>query len=448
MASDRPPTGRPATRWSKRRAGRGRAGAEGGASVHQGYVLTVMNGLTPGKEFFFEHSATVGRVDTNSIVLVEPGISRQHARITDDKGVVLLEDLGSANGTRLNGETVKEPEVLRDGDYLTLGQTTLRFSELRAAPGEITRQTALTESEARAADQPSQTYSHKAPSGHGLSRRRKLIIGLLVVGLAVAAAVLVLQRRGGITVFDQSQVPLIYSEDDEFFNAVFGYGNYDKTHLSQVMVDFEYLGGRATLQYGASGIDKLGELEILLNGNYIGKAPVTMKLWQYGIKLLLPRDQLKRNQSNRIVFRNTLNPRAKESWQICYIQIVQEAIPPPDPRQARLQFELAKKAWEDREIEPGNMSTALIGFKRARDLLENAKDRTELYQEALDYIDRVDAALTRKFADGLFSARRAEKVDSDPQKARTLLLRTLPYFRKDDFRYRELQRYLDSLVGQ
>ena len=54
--------------------------------------------------------------------------------------------------------------------------------------------------------------------------------------------------------------------------------------------------------------------------------------------------------------------------------------------------------------------------------------------------------MTRKFADGLFSARRAEKLDGDPSKARTVLLRTRRYFHKDDFRYREIQRNLDALA--
>jgi hypothetical protein len=445
-ASSRPAAGRAASRRAAAR--RARTGGGGEALARQGFVLTVVSGFNPGKEYFFEKAASIGRVESNEVVLVEPGVSRNHCRIEDDHGVFVLKDLGSANGTRLNGELCKDTEVLRDGDYITLGQITLQFSELNAARGEITARTSLSQAEAQLADQATKTESARLPRGLLATRRRKLIfaLGLLLLALLVAGG-LFLRKGGRMVIFDQSSSPLSYSDEDEFFNAVFGYGPYDKSHLTQVLFDFDYLGGRATLQYGAWGIDKMGELDILLNGEVVGKVPLTMRRWVYGLKLVLPRDKLKKNTSNRVGFRNTLNPSAKETWQICYVQMIQEAIPPPDPREARLQFELAKKAWEDREIEPANLSTALVGFKRARDLLE-AAERTELYQETLDYIEKVDSALTRKFADGLFSARRAEKLDGDPKKARNLLLGTLRYFRKDDFRHREIQRYLDSLAEE
>jgi hypothetical protein len=380
-------------------------------------------------------------------VLVEPGISRNHARVADDHGVFMLEDLGSANGTRLNGDKVSEAEVLRDGDYITLAQVTLQFSLLDATRGEITSQTSLPEVEIKAADVITRT---KTLSGLGRQLRTwrgKVILALCAVVLVVAGLALRARLRPGQTkLFDQSDVALVYSDETDFFSKSYGYGKYDQNHLSQVMVDFEYLGGRATLQYGAWGVDKVGEVAILLNGDTIGQVPLTMGRWVYGLKLVLPRDKLRRGKTNQVIFRNTLNPLAKDSWEVCYLQILQEAIPPADEKEARHQFELAKKAWEDREIEPGNLSTALVGFRKARDLLELLPDKPELYQEALDFIDKVDGALTRKFEDGLFSARRAEKFDADPSKARTVLLNTLNYFRKDDFRYREVQRYLDNLA--
>ena len=227
---------------------------------------------------------------------------------------------------------------------------------------------------------------------------------------------------------------------------MFGYGKYDKTHLSKVILDFEYLGGRATLRYGAWGIDKVGEVEIMLNGKPAGKVPVNRTSWEYGLKLVLPRKELKKGKTNRITFKNTRNPEHKDKWELCYLQIAQEAIPPPDPREARLQFELANKSWLDKDIEQGNAYTALAGFKKARDLLEGLPSRPELYQEALDMIEKVDRWLTKIFNDGLFSARRAEKLDGDPAQARIMLIRTRRYFRKDDFRYREIRRYLDALA--
>jgi hypothetical protein len=336
--------------------------------------------------------------------------------------------------------------VLRDGDYITLAQVTLQFSLLDATRGEITSQTSLPEVELKAADAATRTKTLSGLGRHLRTWRGKVIFALCVVVLGVAGlAIRARLRPGQAKLFDQSDVPLVYSDETDFFSKPYGYGKYDQSHLVQVMVDFEYLGGRATLQYGAWGVDKVGEVTILLNGESVGQIPLTMGRWVYGLKLVLPRDKLRR-RTNRVVFRNTLNPRARDSWEVCYVQILQEAIPPADAKEARHQFELAKKAWEDREIEPGNLSTALVGFRKARDLLELLPEKPELYQETLDFIDKVDAALTRKFEDGLFSARRAEKLDGDPSKARVVLLNTLNYFRKDDFRYREVQRYLDNLA--
>jgi len=431
---------------SKRR--KGRRGDE--AVQRKGFVLTVAEGLNPGKEYFFEDTITIGRVEQNDIILVQQGISRHHAQVLNDQGVYILEDLKSANGTRLNGEQLREQEVLRDGDYITLGPTTLQFSQLEGTRGEVTAKTSLSDLAAQAKND--LTREQAAPSGLMLKLRwlwtTKPGLAVLILAGVLAAGggtYAVLGDKGAAIVSDQSDVPMAYSDEDAFFNAVFGYGKYDKSHKSKVIIDFEYLGGRVTLRYGAWGIDKVGEVEVLLNDKAAGQVPVNKTAWEYGRKLVLPREGLKKGKTNRITFKNTRNPANDDKWEICYIQIDQEAIPPPNPAEARLQFELANKAWQDREIEPGNMYTALVGFKKTRNLLEGLPSRPDLYEEAEDMIEKVDRALTKKFNDGNFSARRAEKLDGETGKARSLLIRTRRYFRRDDFRYREIQRYLDAL---
>ena len=437
---------RPAKYASKRGKHKGAEGAE------SGFILTVVDGLNPGKEYFFDQNATVGRVENNDIVLVEPGISRNHARVLDDYGVYMLEDLGSANGTRLNGEGLNGSEVLRDGDYITLSQTTMQFSQLNSPRGEITTQTPLAELENKAADDLKR--AEDTPLGQVLktklgSRQGKVLVALLLAALVLGgggAGVYygMLKGKEGI-IFDQSSTVLVYSDEDAFFNSVYGYGQYDRTRKDKVIVEFEYLGGRATLQFGAWGVDKVGEVALLLNGKKVGQVPLTRQRWVYGLKHRLPRTKLNKGK-NTITFDNIRNPPNEDSWELCYIQVVQEAIPPADPKEARYQFELAKKAWEDRRLDPGNMYTALVGFKKARDLQEAMSEQPELYQEAQDFMNKVDKALTKKFNDGLFSARRSEKM-GDPEKARLFLLQTRRFFRKDDFRFREVQRRLDNLAG-
>lgn len=408
-------------------------------------MLRVSDGPNEGREYFFTTEATLGRVEDNGVLVVEPGVSRHHAKVYDDQGIYLLEDLGSANGTRLNGEKIDAPEVLRDGDYITLSQTTLQFSVLQAIKGEITAETRLGDLTGGI----DVTGDSKMPKGAGLlgSRRRKmlLIVGVLFI-VAGGVAWKVFGDRSALIISDQSDVPVSYSDEDAFFNLVFGYGKYDRSHKKHINVTFEYLGGRTTVQYGAWGVDKVGEVKILLNSQKVGMVPLTMGRWVYGLKLVLPNDKLKKGQTNELVFDNVRNPPGNDPWGICYLQILQEAIPPANPKEARHRFELAKKEWEDRRIQPSNTYTALVGFKKARDLLEAMPEKPELYQETLDYVNKAEKELTRHFQEGIFSFRRAQKLDRNASEARLILLRTMRYFHKEDFRYRELKRYLEEMA--
>ena len=67
-------------------------------------------------------------VDLNSYGAREKGVSRHHASLRVDGKQLLLMDLGSANGTKLNGETMRpqEPVRLLDGDEIRLGKLTVR----------------------------------------------------------------------------------------------------------------------------------------------------------------------------------------------------------------------------------------------------------------------------------------------------------------------------------
>ncbi len=60
------------------------------------------------------------------VLLADPKVSRYHAGIAYRGGKYLLVDLGSANGTVLNGKLVGSAEV-KDGDHITLGDTVLSF---------------------------------------------------------------------------------------------------------------------------------------------------------------------------------------------------------------------------------------------------------------------------------------------------------------------------------
>ena len=74
--------------------------------------------------------ATIGRSRACEIVLDDPGVSRRHAELRLAQDAWVLEDLGSTNGSSVNGAPVDGSRALADGDEIELGSATLRF-ELR-----------------------------------------------------------------------------------------------------------------------------------------------------------------------------------------------------------------------------------------------------------------------------------------------------------------------------
>jgi FhaA, N-terminal domain/FHA domain len=67
---------------------------------------------------------SIGRAGVNSLVLADPRASRQHARLVAREGLLILTDLGSTNGTRVNGQAVQELAV-GVGDEILIGDSVL-----------------------------------------------------------------------------------------------------------------------------------------------------------------------------------------------------------------------------------------------------------------------------------------------------------------------------------
>lgn len=106
-------------------------------------TLRVVDGADRGRVFQnMPTPLTIGREEGNSVQLNDERISRFHVKIQDDQEKLVLTDLQSTNGTRVNGESV-QLWVLRPGDLVTLGRTMLlvggreeiaaRLAELRGA---------------------------------------------------------------------------------------------------------------------------------------------------------------------------------------------------------------------------------------------------------------------------------------------------------------------------
>jgi len=73
-----------------------------------------------------EATVTIGRKPDSTIVLADPNVSRNHAEIRPQGTGWTLVDLGSTNGSRINGRKVTE-QILADGDDISFGNTHFRF---------------------------------------------------------------------------------------------------------------------------------------------------------------------------------------------------------------------------------------------------------------------------------------------------------------------------------
>jgi predicted component of type VI protein secretion system len=84
--------------------------------------LVMRAGPQPGQTFVLDQdSLTLGRDPGNEIAIGDPQVSRQHARITRQGGLTVIEDAGSTNGTFVNGLRLAGPHTLTDGDVISLG---------------------------------------------------------------------------------------------------------------------------------------------------------------------------------------------------------------------------------------------------------------------------------------------------------------------------------------
>jgi hypothetical protein len=74
-----------------------------------------------------DSGVTLGRSRSSDVMVDDANVSRAHAEVRAHGSTWVLTDLGSTNGTRLNGRRVTQPEVLGPGDQIEVGTTTLTF---------------------------------------------------------------------------------------------------------------------------------------------------------------------------------------------------------------------------------------------------------------------------------------------------------------------------------
>ena len=87
------------------------------------YQLVMHSGPTPGKVFPLEGDViTIGREAENGIVINDAEVSRKHTQFVFQGGKYIITDLGSTNGTFVNGERLTGQHVLVPGEVISLGE--------------------------------------------------------------------------------------------------------------------------------------------------------------------------------------------------------------------------------------------------------------------------------------------------------------------------------------
>lgn len=122
--------------------------------------LIVIKGPDEGRQIDLpdKEVVTIGRDRNNRFVLHDTEVSRRHAEVAYRNGIWIVRDVGSANGTQLNGQAIRDTP-LTSGDHIQIGQTTLVFSTGRpdrpSAHGELTNLIRLVADTGKTGDRPS-----------------------------------------------------------------------------------------------------------------------------------------------------------------------------------------------------------------------------------------------------------------------------------------------------
>ncbi len=128
------------------------------------FRLIVRRGPQPNQIYELNKDIiTLGRDITNDIVINDPEVSRHHCRMTRGGGGYTLEDLGSTNGTFVNGQRLTGARPLAGGDMIGLGETvTLGYESTIPAPEPGQQATMMGSAAQQAAYPPQPSYQQAA----------------------------------------------------------------------------------------------------------------------------------------------------------------------------------------------------------------------------------------------------------------------------------------------
>jgi pSer/pThr/pTyr-binding forkhead associated (FHA) protein len=138
-----------------------------GAMAFSGYVLKFISGKYQGGELPLDDNREyiIGRKSDIDIVIVEDMVSRMHAKLVLTNGQVYIQDLGSTNGTFVNGERIKRVR-LKEGDRILVGTSLFRLErgEIKKPVGQAKITKGVPKEEVKEPQQPQKKTMLGGPS--------------------------------------------------------------------------------------------------------------------------------------------------------------------------------------------------------------------------------------------------------------------------------------------
>lgn len=177
------------------------------------YALKFISGKYQGGEFPLkaDKQIVIGRSSELDMVLVEDMVSRKHAKIIFSDGKITIEDLGSTNGTFVNGEKVKQAR-LKEGDRILIGTSILKLVHQGAEAANVDESMVKQKLEEVAAVQAART-TNKASSMTGKIEE---------IPLPDLLQLFHTSKKNGVLVVTSDQEGRIYLRQGRVYYAVIG----------------------------------------------------------------------------------------------------------------------------------------------------------------------------------------------------------------------------------
>lgn len=379
------------------------------------FKLTIEQGKGRGQVLEFDQDEiSFGREEGNDVVLFEGGISRRHASITFDGASYVLNDLGSSNGTLLNGNKVAS-EALESGDRIGVGPAVFLFEA--ATTGASTRIVSLEQAEKaaaaksqRSAPAPAAHASRPAPAAPSEPmdpKRRKLLIAVGVVLLLVFVGVLVKKKSGRRRGLRECPSVIEVASAEGF---VFGRGVDADCEAAKSGLKLGFNGQSRTryILHYAPFFVKQGELAIYVNGQRVGDSPAAPTRRAQRQVIVLP-DAAVKEGNNEVTFQPAKS--TDDTWGVERVELESIGLREADAAKAMEHYRLGSKLYHDKMVAAPNLYNAWLEMRDARRYMEGLDAKPDFYQPTLDLIRDVERELDALCKERLFAAQRDGRYD-------------------------------------